>query len=123
SALDAAQYGAADRRFIVISLLDGVPYAMALGLLIAQKVAALDLLALDNHLDWIAGMQLRLPGVIDHLLERDETLAFQPQIDHHMLVRQLHHCALDDVVLIAMRNGGLSGLLAVKGLQCRGKIL
>ena len=96
---------------------------MALRLLIAQQVAALGLFALHHHLDHVAGMQLGLPGVIGHLLQRNEALALQTHIHHHMLVRQLHHCARDDVVFIALRNGGLGGLLAVKGLQCRGKIL
>ena len=121
--LDAADHGAGDGHLLGVGLLDGIPNAVALRLLIAQQVAALDLLALHYDLDEVAGMELGLAGVVHHLLERDEAFAFEAHIYHHMLVRQLDHCALDDVVLIALRNGSFGGLLAVKGLQCRGKIL
>src|ERR1700722_1867861 len=98
AALDATQHSTGDRHLLGVGLLDGIPDPMALRLLIAQQVAALGLLALHHHVDHIAGMQLGLTGVIGHLLQGNEALALEPDIHHHMLVRQLHHCALDDVV-------------------------
>ena len=64
-ALDAADHRADDRGLFVGGLLDGVPHAQALGPLVADQVAALGLLALDDHFDHVAGLELDGAGVID----------------------------------------------------------
>ena len=79
--------------FSLVGLLDGVPDAMALRLLIAQQIAALGLLTLHHHVDHIAGMQLGLTGVVGHLLHGNQALGLEADIHDHMLVLQLHHGA------------------------------
>src|SRR5262249_37820529 len=56
SALDAAYDRAHDRRLFVGGFFDRVPHAQALGLLIAHQVAALGLLALNDRVDYVAGL-------------------------------------------------------------------
>ena len=51
AALDAADDRAHHRGLVVGSLLDRVPHAEALRLLVADEIAAFGLLALDHHVD------------------------------------------------------------------------
>ena len=64
-ALDAAHHRAHHGRLVVGGLLDGVPHAQALRLLVADEVAAFRLLALDHHVDHVAGLELDCSGVVE----------------------------------------------------------
>src|SRR6185437_15621637 len=55
--LDAADHGAGNRNLLRVGLLDGIPHAVTLRLVIAQQIAAFDLLAFDHDLDQVAGME------------------------------------------------------------------
>ena len=74
---------------VVGGLLQRVPHLVAQRLFVADQVAAFRLLALDHHVDRIAGLELGLPGVVQHLLDGDQTLGLQPDVDHDVLIRQL----------------------------------
>jgi hypothetical protein len=49
-----------------------------LRLVVAEQIAALGLFALDDHLDRVAGLQLRLAGVIENLLQRNQAFGLEP---------------------------------------------
>ena len=51
--------------FVVGGLLDRVPHAEALRALVAHEVAAFGLLALDDHVDHVAGLELDRAGVVE----------------------------------------------------------
>ena len=121
--LDAADDGACDRRFVVGSFFDCVPDAQALGPLVADQVAAFGLLALDDHVDDVAGLELDGSGVVLNLLERHQPLGLQSNIDDQVLFSLLDDGAGDDFVAIGLDGGGLGGLLAFKCLQRGGKIV
>ena len=123
AALDAADHRAHHRRLVVGGLLDHVPHAQALGLLVADQVAAFRLLALDHHVDHVAGLELDRAGVIDHLLQRHQALGLQAHIHHQVLVGLLDHRAGDDLVAVGLDGGSLSGLLALERCQSGRKIV
>ena len=81
SALDAADHGAHDGSLVVGGFFDHVPHAEALGLLVADEVAALGLFALDDNVDDVAGIELDCAGVVENLLERHEALGLETYID------------------------------------------
>ena len=69
TALDAADNRAHDGSFVVGGFFDGIPHAEALGLLVADEIAALGLFALDDNVNDVAGLELDGAGVVDNLLE------------------------------------------------------
>ena len=94
---------------------------MAQCLVVAQKIGAARFLALDHHFNRLARLQLRLPGVIQNLLQRNQAFGFQAYIDHHMLVGQLDDRARDHMAIDRLR-GLLGSLLVFERLQQRAKI-
>ena len=98
-------------------LLDGVPHAEALGLLVADEIAALGLLALDHHVDDVAGLELDCAGVIEDLFEGHKALGLEAYVDNQMLFSLLEDGAGDDLVAIGFDSSSFSGLLALKGFE------
>ena len=123
AALDAADDGAHDRGLVVGGLLNGVPHAEALGLLVADEIAAFGLFALDDHVDHFAGLELDCAGVIDNLLDRHEALGLEAYVDDEVLFSLLEDGAGDDFVAIGFDGGSFSGLLALKGFEGSGEII
>src|SRR6202043_3118640 len=72
TALDAAEYRADDGSLLVGGTFDRIPHPMALGFVIAEQEATFGFFALDHHLHGVAGLQLGLAGMIQHLLQRNE---------------------------------------------------
>ena len=115
--LDAADHGADDRGLVVGVLLDGVPHAEALGLLVADEIAAFGLFALDDHVDDFAGLELDCAGVIEDLLDGHEALGLETYVDNEVLFSLLEDGAGDDFVAIGFDGSSFSGLLALKGFE------
>jgi hypothetical protein len=103
-------------------LLHRVPHAQPLCLFIAQQVAALRLLALDHHIDRVTRVQLRLPGVIDNLLDGDQPLGLHAHIHDHMLVGELDDRAGHDRRIVESLSSSFGRLLAIERLERRGKV-
>ncbi len=115
--LDAADDGANDGRLLCRCLFDRIPYAQALGLLVADQVATFGLLALDDHVDHIAGVEAHGTRVILHLLEGHYALRLQAHVDNQILFRLLDHRAGDDLVAISLDSGLFGCLFALKGFK------
>ena len=98
-------------------LLDGVPHAEALGLLVADEVAALGLFAFDNHVDHFTGLEPDCAGVIQNLFDGHEALGLETYVDNQMLFSLLEDGAGDDFVAIGFDSSSFSGLLALKGFE------
>ncbi len=123
-ALDAADDCAHHRGLVVGGLLDHVPNAQALGALVAHQVTAFGLLALDDYVDHVTGMELHRTGVVKNLLQRDKALGLQAHhIDDQMLVSLLDDRSGDKLVAVGFNCGGLGSLLAFKRRQCGGEIV
>ena len=88
-------------------------------LLIADEVAALILIPLDHNLDGVANLELGRAGMVDDLLQRNQPLGLQTDIDHHVLVGDLHDSSSDDGLIGRQRLGCvlLSRLLTVEALE------
>ena len=123
SALDAAHHGARHGSLFAGGLLDHVPHAQTLRALVVHQVAALGLLALDDHVNQVAGLELDRSGVVGHLLQRHQALGLEAHIHDQILIGLLLHLAGDDFVSVHLDGGRFGGLLALKGGQSRGKIL
>ena len=123
AALDAADNRADDRGLVVGCLLDHVPNAQALRPLVADQVAALGLLALDDHVDHVAGLELDGAGVIEHLLERHQPFGLQAHIDDEVLFSLLDDRAGDDLVAVGFDGGGFGGLLALESGEGGGEVI
>src|SRR5581483_7463302 len=120
---DAADHSALYGCLLVGSLLNRVPYAQALRPLVAHEIATLRLLALDHHVDHIAGVELDGTGMVHHLVKGHQPLRLKAHVDHQMLFRLLDHRAGNQLVAVCLDGGSLSGLLALKRFEGRGEIL
>src|SRR5258708_2089285 len=80
AALYAADHSSHDRSLVGGSLLDNIPHAQALGLLVADEVSTFGLLALDDHVDDVAGVKLNRAGVLQNLLDRHHSLGLQTYV-------------------------------------------
>ena len=123
--LDAGDDHALDGGLGVGGLFELVPHLVTQRLLVADEVAALRLLALDHHFDGVADLELGGAVVVEHLLQRNESLGLEADIDHHVLVGDLDDGAGDDDLFGGQRLGGvlLGSLLAVEALERLGKVL
>jgi len=94
-------------------------------LLVADEIAALLLLALNDHFDDVADIELRRAGVVEHLIQGNKTFGLEADVDHRMLVGDLDDGTGDDSLFGRHRLGGVffGSLLAVEALECLGKIL
>ncbi len=119
--LNPPQYRTDDRSLFVGRTFDCVPNPMPLRLVIAQQEAAFGLFSLYHHFDRVARFQFGLAVVIQHLLEGNQPLGLEPDVHHHMLIRQLDDGTGDDVIVIGL-CGGFGGLLAVERFQRCGKV-
>ena len=65
-----------------------------------------------------------VPCVVEHLLQRNETLGLEADVDDGVLVGDLDDGAGDDDLFGGQRLGGvrLGGLLAVEALERLGKV-
>ena len=122
TALHAADHGTRKRGLLVVRLLHRVPHTEPLRLFIAQQVAAFRLLALNDHIDAVAGMQLRLTGVIENLLEGNQALGLHADVDDDMLVSELDDRTGDDRGVVEGLSSSFRGLLPVKGLEGSGEV-
>ena len=99
AALDALHDDALDRLLLVVGPLDLVPCAQPLRLLVREVDVALFGFALvAHHVDFVAGLELRLALVIEHFRERHHAFGLRADIDDHVGAGQLQHGAFDDVV-------------------------
>ena len=97
TAFGAALHVTGDNLLVVISLVDTLPALEDAGLLVAEhKLAIGVLLALDEDLNLVAGLQV---GVVAHLASGDDTVALGADVHHHLAVGDGHHGALDDFLL------------------------
>ena len=125
AALDARDDHALDRSLGVGSLFELVPHLVTQRLLVADEIAAFLLLALDDDLDDVADVELGRAGVVDDLIQRNETLGLEADVDDDVLVRDLDDGAGDDSLFGGQRLGGvlLGSLLAIKALERLGKVI
>ena len=108
-----------DRLLLVVGLLDVVPGAEALRLLVREVDVALFGFALAAHdVDVVAGLELGLALVIEHFRERQHAFRLRANIHDHVGGGQLENRALDDAIF-ADGFFGLGG----EGLERRGEIL
>ncbi len=123
--LDAADNHSLDGSLGVGRLFELVPNLVTQSLLVADEIAALLFLALNDHFDDVADVELRRTGVVEHLIQRNETFGLETDIDHRMLVGDLDDGTRDDGLFGRHRLGGvfLGSLLAVEALECLGEIL
>ncbi len=110
------------RVFSLAAFSIDVPYAVPLGFVVAQQEAAFGLFALDDHFNRVAGLQLGLTGVVQHLLERNQAFGLQTDIDTTCLSVSL--ITVPDMTMLSSKRLGccFSSLLAIKGLERGGKI-
>jgi hypothetical protein len=88
-----------DRALLVVSFFYFVPGVKA-GCFLVRKidVAFLCLALLAHHFDFVAGLNLRLALVIEHLGQRQHAFRLRADVDNHMGRSQLQHCAFDDAI-------------------------
>ncbi len=107
AALDALDHHCLDRLLLVVRLLNLVPGAQPLRLLVGEvDVAFLGLTLVAHHVDFVAGLEAGIAGVVQHFGERQHALGLGADIHHHVGGGDLQHGALDDVVFA----GGFFGL-------------
>ena len=124
ASFDSADHQALHWDLVIRGLLQLVPYLVPERLLVADQVAAFRLLALHNHVDRVAGLELGIALEIQHLLNGDQSLGLQSDVDHHMLVGDFDHGSRDDDLFDrqVLGRGRLGSLFAVKVCQSCGKI-
>ena len=121
AALDAIDDARLDRSLIVEGLLDLVPGAQALRLLVREvDVALFGVAGLAHHGDLVAALNGHVAFVVLEFRDRNHALGLVADVDHHILRRDFQHGAGDDLLFV-QRGFGL-GLLLLKGLQSGGEI-
>ncbi len=104
-------------------LLDRVPDTEPLGLFVPQQVAAFGLLALNHDIDAVAGLQLRLAGVIEDLIEGNQPFGLHAYIHDDVLVGQLDDRARHNRGVVEGLRSGFRRLLAVERFERGGEVL
>ena len=99
AALDALDHRRLDRLLLVVRLLNLVPGAQPLRLLVGEvDVAFLGLTLVAHDGDLVAGLEARLAGVVHHFGDGEHAFGLGADIHHHVGGGNLQHRALDDVV-------------------------
>src|SRR3954451_12495667 len=122
TALHAINDVALDARFLSVSLVDVIPHAHARCLLVREEnIALLCLAAINHHVNAVAGFEARLSVPSQDLSNWHHAVGLEADIDDDMLVGELHHCALEEIVL--GRSSSFGGrLLGLKALEGSGEI-
>ena len=97
---------------------------MTEGLLVADEVAAFFFFALDDDFNDVADGKLGGAGVVEDLVERNETLGLEADVDDGVLVGDLDDGAGDDGLFGGQGLGGVlvGGLFAVKVFEGLGEV-
>jgi hypothetical protein len=123
AALDAADHSADHRGLVVGGLFDRVPHPQTLRALVADQIAAFRLLALDDHINHVAGVEPDRSGVIQNLLQRHQAFGLQAHVYHQVLLGLFDHGAGDNLVSIGLDGCRLGGLLTLKSCQRGRKVV
>ena len=118
SALDTLDHRCLDRLLLVMRLLNLVPGAQTLRLLVGEvDVPFLGLALVAHDGDFVAGLEAGLARVVHHFGDRKHALGFGANVHDDMRGSDLQHGALDDVVFA----GGFFGL-GGEGLESGGEV-
>ena len=121
AALDAVDDARLDRSLVVIGLLDFVPGAQSLRLLVGEVDVALFRVArLAHDGDFIAGLDRDVAFVVGELRHGNHAFGLVADIDHHILRRDLQHVSGNDLFVVE-RGFGLR-LLLLERFQSGGEI-
>ena len=109
AALDALDHHRLDRLLLVVGLLNLVPGAQPLRLLVGEvDVTLLGLTLVAHDGDLVARLKTRLAGVVHHFGDGEHAFGLGADIHHHVGGGNLQHRALDDIVFAGsfFRLGG-----------------
>ena len=121
AALDAIDDAHLDRRLVVEGLLDLVPGAQPLRLLVGEvDVALFGVAGLAHDGDLVAALDRDVAFVVLKLRHRNYALRLVADVHHHVLRRDLQHRAGDDLLFVQGRFG--LGLLLFERLEGGGEI-
>ncbi len=119
AALDARDDHALDGGLGVGSLFELVPNLVTQGLLVADEIAAFLLFALHDDFDHVAHVELGRAGVVENLIQRNETLGLEADVDDGMLVGDLDDGAGDDSLFGGHEPGRRLFRRPARGRSCR----
>src|SRR5579864_1187901 len=107
AALNAINDNCLDRLLFVMSLFDFFPSVNALRFLVREvDVALFGFAFFAHHVDFIAGLELRIAFVIKHFGKRQHAFRLGADVDDDMRAGQLQNGALDNAIV----TDGLFGL-------------
>ncbi len=122
--LNARDDHALDGGLGVGSLFELVPNLVTQGLLVRDEIAAFLLFTLNDHFDDVADVELGRAGVIENLIQRNETFGLEADVDHRVLIGDLDDGAGDDSLFGSQRLCSVffGGLFAIETLERLGKV-